>query len=955
MAALAILSFIIIIPAIVQAAENSLKGQLDKLGDKGGELLIMSDFQVAENIKIPENVTLKFSGAGKLIINSGATLEINGGISAPIALIFQGEGRVSGRPRVDYVVPQWFGAKGDEIADDTQALQKAADLAQFSAKKLLMIPEGRYLVSSTVLMRCNVDAFGTLICNYQSDPKKGDKAYFLQMKRHFPKHQVAIQFVPDSGPLRLDNSAFYGLRAGSSKLPTVKGIHLEGKPDHPVELTPGGTLHYYSWDFMCRAYDYFYGKEESFLITTVRGDITPESLFSYSKTKAEPWSPKKDYPRGSYCEVNGKIYKAVAPSGPNSSTYIRCWGKVRIGPIKPKTEVWITEHELTNDKGQKKKHTMWVWTLFRVEYTPPQVPLTVNNLKIELSCKEQPDVPKVLMNSDVLQIKRSNMIFNNLHVVCNEKNTLPSALVKVMRVVGVTVNNSYFSGATMPGNGYNICNHSSANLMLNNCTSVNSRRGYSGSWGKNVLINGGTYYQIDDHFGYGYTIKNATVYGLSVRMERGKLEGWKFVYDYAFVFDGGNFSIENCRVITPCLLAVRVDTRQFFGNISFRNLTLIWPKRIRLIQNMPVPKKEWVAAEPPRWPTQMLFENIVALDNSMRQNKMEIMILRMDDRFKMQVKNCKGFDSIFIKETGEVDFTDCGFTTPKFYLTEDSKVGFANCTFDGEITGIKAENIRKNFSNLLINGAILPVAGEPLVLVKHDAEDGKSPFGDNVTVVKGGKNGARAYSAGSTKVVSPKRFTIDPNKYYVASAWVKAVGEKPSYALLGFSHPRDGKGRMILARHVNAIPDTFTELTEAAKKGDTSIKIKDGTKWIARKNRVAAFNAKADNSDLPNYDVSLGVKSVEKKNDYWEVVFFSPLTKGYSAGTQVREHFMGGYVYTMNAGVPTEWTLLKSRKVKGSELRMGASGQVMIIANYGRRGKGKQMLFDDLIVEEVDQ
>lgn len=709
MVALVVLSFITAMPAISQAAENSLKEQLGKLGAKGGELLIMSDFQVTENIKIPENVTLKFTGTGKLIIKSKVTLEINGGISAPIAPIFQGEGRVSGRPRIDYVVPQWFGAKGDEIADDTQALQKAADLAQFSAKRLLMIPKGRYLLSSTVFMRCNVDAFGTLICNYQFDPKKVRLEQYWQINRYYPKSEATIKFSPDSRPLRLDGSAFYGLRAGSSKLPTVSGIHLKGKPNRPVDLTPSGTLTFRSRDFLSRASDTYYVKTESFMIATARGEIVPESLHSYPRvTTPKPWSPKKYYPRGSYCKVDGKIYKAINPSGPNSFAHCPMIGKTPVGSVKPVGR--LTIREVANEKGKKKNLQVWVTFLFQVDYTPPQSPLTVNNLKIELICKEQPDALKLLKQSDVLQIWRSNMIFNNLHVVCNDKNILASKLIGITDVVGMTFNNAYVSGATMPMNGYNISSYSSANLVFNNCISVNCRNGYAGGNGKNILINGGTYYCIDEHFGYNYTIKDATIYGLAPQMtKRGKIKGAKFTPRSALNFNGGNFTVENCRVIAPKLLAVRSDTTQFFGNNSFRNLTMIWPDNVSLLWFKPFPKDLYIPGEPDRFPTRLLFENIVSMKEDLSQNGLDLFSYnpKGNNLMKIQIKSCKGLSRITALNT-EVDFIDCGFNSPGFGADQNSKFDFVNCSFMGQIKGLTTQNVRKNFANLLLDGAEFP-------------------------------------------------------------------------------------------------------------------------------------------------------------------------------------------------------------------------------------------------------
>jgi hypothetical protein len=256
---------------------------------------------------------------------------------------------------------------------------------------------------------------------------------------------------------------------------------------------------------------------------------------------------------------------------------------------------------------------------------------------------------------------------------------------------------------------------------------------------------------------------------------------------------------------------------------------------------------------------------------------------------------------------------------------------------------------------LLLAGLVLTTvslyAGE--TLIKEDAENGKADFHGKVEISNDAKNGKKAFLVkNSRSIASKKKFKINPDKYYIASVWVKAVGEKPSYAYLGIK-PLDTKGKYIRSRDVNSLPKTFTELTAPCKAGDTVIKVKDGSKWKVHKYYVAAFDTKADKSDLPNRNLSDGIKSIEKKDGYYEITLLKPLKKAYPAGTKVREHRMGGYVYPKHGKVPAEWTKWQGRKMKGSSLRKGTDAQLILLCNYGR--KGQSMLFDDLIIEEVDK
>lgn len=103
---------------------------------------------------------------------------------------------------------------------------------------------------------------------------------------------------------------------------------------------------------------------------------------------------------------------------------------------------------------------------------------------------------------------------------------------------------------------------------------------------------------------------------------------------------------------------------------------------------------------------------------------------------------------------------------------------------------------------------------------------------------------------------------------------------------------------------------TYTELTAAANKGDSVLKITDGSKWFKHQKFSVAFYAKKDYTDLPNINLShLGINAVDKIDSHWEVKLKHPLKKSYPAGTKVRMHRSGRYYIRgmSKVTVPNEW------------------------------------------------
>lgn len=139
-------------------------------------------------------------------------------------------------------------------------------------------------------------------------------------------------------------------------------------------------------------------------------------------------------------------------------------------------------------------------------------------------------------------------------------------------------------------------------------------------------------------------------------------------------------------------------------------------------------------------------------------------------------------------------------------------------------------------------------------------------------------------------------------------------------------NPLDAQKKVISAYHVNNIANSDTVLAAPAKRGDLFIKVKDGSKFT--RGTKAAFNTKEDFSDLPNRELSNGnFKSAEKNPDgTWTIHLSLPLHKDFPAGTKVRAHAGGGYIYTSICDLAdTNWKSLKGT-VKGM-VKRGMGGK----------------------------
>lgn len=249
----------------------------------------------------------------------------------------------------------------------------------------------------------------------------------------------------------------------------------------------------------------------------------------------------------------------------------------------------------------------------------------------------------------------------------------------------------------------------------------------------------------------------------------------------------------------------------------------------------------------------------------------------------------------------------------------------------------------KKLNAVLVAAALMGGAGLFAETFQFDKPDDWKIINGKITMV--GENKNIMEIKGSTMLTSTREFTVDPTKVYELEAQAKLVSTVSAPCYLGFA-VYDKEGRQMGAYTVNAGIGTESTLAREVKPGDKTILVKATPKWAKRNYQVVVWGAKKDLSDLPNFNFIGYVTAMQTAGENVEVTLKAPAKAAVPAGSSVRIHSEGGYMYTGGYCMPKneDFTKIKGKAkgrakvgMYGSAWAPGAvKARVIMLVNWGK-------------------
>lgn len=187
-------------------------------------------YRIGANLTFPPSVRLLFDQGAMLAPGSGVALMLNGPIEAALSQIFTGNGDIGGTFGARDLYPQWWGAKGDGVADDTQAFQRVLNLSKTNSGITVVVPKGIYTVTKILLIYGNT----RLSLNHNAVMKRfHDDSFFLngdygaQYDRYEGQGNIIIEGGMLDGNIIQYPDAFNGINIAHANNVTIRDITIK--------------------------------------------------------------------------------------------------------------------------------------------------------------------------------------------------------------------------------------------------------------------------------------------------------------------------------------------------------------------------------------------------------------------------------------------------------------------------------------------------------------------------------------------------------------------------------------------------------------------------------------------------------------------------------------------------------------------------------------------------------
>ncbi len=195
----------------------------------GGDLQFPpGTYFINSNLTLSSNVRLVFSTGAMLKVAKGVTVTINGRLSAPVSQIFslQDTGVVNfgSTYQGERYLPQWWGAKGDGITDDSAAIQGALNAVSVTGGTAFFPDNSTFAIGTPLIIK-------------QADPQKPVRCMMGSSKiiilSSFPNNRGMIEFstdifrYPRFERLHLDGNARQGTGIAGIKFDQGAGMSAD--------------------------------------------------------------------------------------------------------------------------------------------------------------------------------------------------------------------------------------------------------------------------------------------------------------------------------------------------------------------------------------------------------------------------------------------------------------------------------------------------------------------------------------------------------------------------------------------------------------------------------------------------------------------------------------------------------------------------------------------------------